>query len=101
MVTSTSLICFLAMSMMTFDGTFGRSTKECNDDGDCGETDFCHYKYKKCRTGTSFTHFYFAFAYQYHKNLPANSFKISKNVLNLYSIKLVYVERRTKHLLGS
>ena len=58
MVKSTSLICFLAMSMMMFDETFGRTTRElrstkCENDGDCGETDFCHYKYKKCRTGTS------------------------------------------------
>ena len=50
-----------------------------------------------------FTHFYFAFAYNLivKGNLPFNSCKISKDVLNLYSIKLVYVERRTKHLLGS
>ena len=50
LVTSTSLICVLTISVMLFDKSVGRST-ECNDDGDCGESDFCHYKYKKCRRG--------------------------------------------------
>ena len=54
MVTRTSLVCFLAMSMMIFDGTLGRSTRQlrstsCDNDGDCGYEDFCHYKFKKCR----------------------------------------------------
>jgi len=54
MVTRTSLVCFLAMSMMIFDGTLGRSTRQlrstsCKDNGDCEYGNFCHYKFKKCR----------------------------------------------------
>merc|ERR1712038_100055 len=42
------------MSMMIFDGTLGRSTRQlrstsCDNDGDCEYEDFCHYKLKKCR----------------------------------------------------
>jgi len=60
MAKTSTMICIFFVSMVAWDNAVARTTNvqkrstTCNDDGDCGDDDYCHFKWKKCRPGKAF-----------------------------------------------